>query len=89
MRFVRETEIEDLWVAGILGFGWQKERREAEFVKEPNLNESELKLGFFRTITSIDSESVEETQKLEIKVGLAGLTETCKIWDFEWSFLQY
>ena len=44
--------MEDLWLAGILGFGWQKERREAEFVKEPNLNESELKLGFFRTITS-------------------------------------
>ena len=56
--------MEDLWVAGILGFGWQKERREAEFVKEPNLNESELKLGFFRTLTSLDSESVEETQKL-------------------------
>ena len=81
--------MEDLWLAGILGFGWQKERREAEFVKEPNLNESELKLGFFRTITSIDSESVEETQKLEIKVGIAGLTEMCKIWDFEWSFLKY
>ena len=89
MRFLRETEMEDLWVAGILGFGWQRERQEAEFVKEPNLNDTELKLGFFRTITSLDSESVEETQKLEIKIGIEGLTETCKIWDFEWSIPKY
>ena len=37
-----ETEMEDLGVVGILGlenFEWQKERFEAEFVKELDLNE--------------------------------------------------
>ena len=28
---------------------------------------------------------MEETQKLETDVGIAGLMETDKIWDFEWS----
>ena len=28
---------------------------------------------------------MEETQKLETDIGIAGLTETGKIWDFEWS----
>ena len=26
-----------------------------------------------------------ETQKLETDIGVSGLTETGKIWDFEWS----
>ena len=26
-----------------------------------------------------------ETQKLETNIGIAGLTKTGKIWDFEWS----
>ena len=42
LRFVGETEMEDLGVVGILGlenFEWQKERFEAEFVKELDLNE--------------------------------------------------
>ena len=29
---------------------------------------------------------MEETQKLETDIGIAGLTETDKIWDFEWSW---
>ena len=40
--FLRENEMDDLGVAGILGrenFEWQKERCEAEFVKELDLNE--------------------------------------------------
>ena len=28
---------------------------------------------------------MEETQKLETDTGIAGLTETVKLWDFEWS----
>ena len=42
LRSVRETEMGDLGVVGILGlenFEWQKERFEAEFVKELDLNE--------------------------------------------------
>ena len=42
LRLVGETEMEDLGVVGILGldnFEWQKERCEAEFVKELDLNE--------------------------------------------------
>ena len=41
-------------------------------------------MGFW-TIASREFESVEEAQKLETDIGIAGLTETGKIWDFEWS----
>ena len=87
MWFVGETEVDDLGVVGILGpenFEQQKESCEAEFVKELGLNEWESKLCFW-TIASLEFESVEETQKLETDMGIAGLTETGKIWDFEWS----
>ena len=42
MQFVGKTEMEDLGVVGILGFEgfeWQWEHCEAEFIKEPDLNE--------------------------------------------------
>ena len=76
-----------LGVVGILGpenFERRKESCEAEFAKELGLNEWESKLCFW-TIASLEFESVEETQKLETDMGIAGLTETGKIWDFEWS----
>ena len=41
LRFVGETEVEDLGVTRLLGienFEWQKELCEAEFVKELDLN---------------------------------------------------
>ena len=38
----------------------------------------------FWTIALLGFESVEETQKLETDIGIAGLTETDKIWEFEW-----
>ena len=40
---------------------------------------------FFLTIVSSEFESVEETEKLETDIGIAGLMETGKILDFEWS----
>ena len=43
LRFVRETEMEDLGVVGILGienFEWQKDCYEAEFAKELDLNDT-------------------------------------------------
>ena len=79
--------MDDLGVVGILGlenFERQKESCEAEFVKELDLNEWESKLCFW-TIASLEFESVEETQKSETDTGIAGLTETGKIWDFELS----
>ena len=79
--------MDDLGVVGILGlenFERQKESCEAEFVKELDLNEWESKLCFW-TIASLEFESVEETEKLETGTGIAGLTETGKIWDFELS----
>ena len=79
--------MDDLGVVGILGlenFERQKESCEAEFVKELDLNESETKLCFW-TKASLEFERVEETQKLETDTGIAGLTETVKLWDFEWS----
>ena len=42
LQFVGETEMDDLGVLGILApgnFEWQKERCEAEFVKELDANE--------------------------------------------------
>ena len=48
-----------------------------EFVKELDLNEYESRLCFW-TIASLEFESVEETQKLETDLGIAGLTETDK-----------
>ena len=40
---------------------------------------------FFLAIVSSEFESVEETEKLETDIGIAGLMETGKILDFEWS----
>ena len=40
---------------------------------------------FFTIIGSIQFKSVEETQKLETDIGIAGSMETGKIWYFEWS----
>ena len=71
--------MDDLGVVGILrpdNFEWQKESREVKFVKELNLNESESKLCFW-TITLLCFWTID--------TGKAGLTETGKIWDFEWS----
>ena len=42
------------------------------------------KLGFW-TIASLEFESVRETPKSETDIGLVGLTEISKIWNFEWS----
>ena len=87
MWFVGEIEMDDLGVVGILGlenFERQKESCEAEFVKELGLNEWESKLCFW-TIESLEFGSVEETQKSERDTGIAGLTETAKIWDSELS----
>ena len=53
-------------------------------MKELDLNEWHSKLGFW-IIASLEFQSVWETQKLETDIGIAGLTETVKIWDFEWS----
>ena len=39
----------------------------------------------FWTIASLEFESLEETQKLETDTGIAGLTETGKIWEFQLS----
>ena len=39
----------------------------------------------FWTTTSVDLKTVEEMQKLETDTGIVGLTETGKIWAFEWS----
>ena len=36
-------------------------------------------------MASLEFESVEETQKLETDIEIAGLTETGQIWDFKWS----
>ena len=38
----------------------------------------------FWTIASLEFESAEETQKLETDIGIAGLLDTGKTWDFEW-----
>ena len=46
-------------------------------IKEPDLNKQDLKLGFFRIITSLDFKSVEETLKSE--ANIVGLMETGKI----------
>ena len=43
------------------------------------------KQNCFWTKASLEFERVEETQKLETDTGIAGLTETVKLWDFEWS----
>ena len=79
--------MDDLGVVGILGlenFERQKDNCEAEFVKELGLNEWESNLCFW-TIVSVEFESVEETQKSQTDTGIAGLTETGKIWAFELS----
>ena len=39
----------------------------------------------FWTIASLEFETVEETHKLETDTGIARLTETDKMQDFEWS----
>ena len=56
---------------------------EAEFVKELDLNELESKLGFW-TIASLGLKKWRK-HKLETDIGIAGLTETGKIWHPEWS----
>ena len=43
------------------------------------------KQNCFWSKASLEFERVEETQKLETDTGIAGLTETVKVWDFEWS----
>ena len=68
--------MEDLRVAGILDleiFERQKELCSAEFVKQLDSTEQELKLRFFRTISWLEFQSVEETRKLEIVIGITGL----------------
>ena len=90
----------DLGVAGMLGlenFEWQKEHFEAEFLR--SVRETEMgdlgvagmlgldnyewqKERFEAEFAKELDEIVGETQKLETDTGL---TETGKIWDFEWS----
>ena len=70
MWFVEETEVDDLGVVGIL------RPENFEWQKELDLNESESKLCFW-TITLLCFWT--------INTGRPGLTETSKIWDFEWS----
>ena len=68
--------MEDLRVVGILDleiFERQKELCSAEFVKQLDSTEQELKLRFFRTISWLEFQSVEETRKLEIVIGITGL----------------
>ena len=68
--------MEDLRVVGIVDleiFERQKELCSAEFVKQLDSTEQELKLRFFRTISWLEFQSVEETQKLEIVIGITGL----------------
>ena len=68
--------MEDLRVVGIVDleiFERQKELCSAEFVKQLDSTEQELKLRFFRTISWLEFQSVEETRKLEIVIGITGL----------------
>ena len=68
--------MEDLRVVGILDleiFERQKELCSAEFVKQLHSNKQELKLRFFRTISWLEFQSVEETRKLEMVIGITGL----------------
>ena len=68
--------MEDLRVVGILdleNFERQKELCSAKFVKQLDSNKQELKLRFFRTISWLEFQSVEETQKLETVIGITGL----------------
>ena len=56
--------MEDLRVVGILdleNFERQKELCSAKFVKQLDSNKQELKLRFFRTISWLEFQSVEET----------------------------
>ena len=68
--------MEDLRVVGIVDleiFERQKELCSAEFVKQLDSTEQELKLRFFRTISWLEFQSVEETRKLETVIGITGL----------------
>ena len=41
-------------------FEWQKESCKGEFEREPDLNEWDLKQGFFKTIASLDFEVLKK-----------------------------
>lgn len=45
---------------GLENFEWQKESCKGEFEREPDLNEWDLKQGFFKTIASLDFEVLKK-----------------------------